>query len=71
MTIADYDRVLVFSKGQLIQNDAPIRLLTKNINDTEVTMKGDFAEMVRHTGVKTSQKIIEIARRSHLDKKLS
>ncbi len=69
LTIADYDRVLVFDKGQLVENDIPIKLLVDDIDDDEVTFDGSFADMVKHTGKKTSFKIIDIARKSYLNKK--
>jgi ABC-type multidrug transport system fused ATPase/permease subunit len=69
LTIADYDRVLVFDKGQLVESDAPIKLLVDDIDDDEITLNGSFADMVKHTGKKTSSKIIDIARKSYLRKK--
>lgn len=65
ITIADYDRVLVFDSGKLVQNDSPINLLVRHEGDDDVTQQGIFAELVKHTGKNMSQKIVEKARKNY------
>ena len=67
-TIADYDRVLVFEKGELLQNDEPIKLLVKNFNDITITQEGMFADMVRNTGKESALEIFDLARNTYLTK---
>jgi len=68
-TIANYDKVLVLSKGRKVEFDEPYRLLVKNIGDTEMTNKeGHFSIMVQNTGPISSKQIFEIAKNAYLQK---
>lgn len=51
-TIADYDRVLVLSHGEVVEFDSPCNLLSK---------RSDFAKMVRETGAQNEAIIRMIA----------
>lgn len=68
-TVANYDRVLVMSKGRAIELDHPYKLLVKEIGDDKITRTdGVFASMVLNTGAKHSAVIFEIAKKSYYDK---
>ena len=58
-TIADYDKVIVMSRGRVIETGSPHQLLQKQ--------KGLFTEMVSHTG-KNADLIRKVARAA-FDKK--
>ena len=57
-TIADYDKVIVMKKGEIMEMDAPWRLIEK---------KGMFYDMVKHTG-KNAEKIMTKAKESYRKK---
>jgi len=68
-TIANYDKVLVLSKGRKVEFDEPYRLLVNNIGDQELTNKGGhFSIMVQNTGPISSRQIFEIAKDAYFDK---
>jgi len=70
-TIANYDKVLVLSKGQKVEFDLPYNLLVKSEGDDKITnTEGHFASMVLNTGPKTSMKIFEIAKEHYEGKKI-
>lgn len=65
-TIADYDRVLVLDKGTKMEYDAPYKLLAQNVGDMTLTNpNGFFGSMVMNTGLKASQRIINIAKEAY------
>lgn len=68
LTIADYDSILVFDGGKVVEHDAPVSLLLSDISQNEVKQRGYFADMVRHTGPKTSLLILEKAKKSYFAK---
>ena len=68
-TIADYDRILIMDNGLLIEQGSPINLLVNNINDETITRETFFSKMVRYTGKENSEKILRMARDTHLQKK--
>jgi len=68
-TIANYDKVLVLSKGRKVQYDEPYKLLVKKIGDQEFTNKeGHFSVMVENTGPISSKQIFEIAKKAYFEK---
>jgi len=68
-TIANYDKVLVLSKGRKVQFDEPYKLLVKNIGDEEFTnQEGHFSVMVQNTGPISSKQIFEIAKNAYFEK---
>jgi len=68
-TIANYDKVLVLSKGRKVEFDEPYKLLVKTIGDHEMTNTGGhFSIMVQNTGPISSKLIFEIARNSYFEK---
>jgi len=68
-TIANYDKVLVLSKGRKVEFDEPYKLLVKDIGDEELTNKeGHFSVMVQNTGPISSKQIFEIAKNAYFDK---
>ena len=68
-TIANYDKVLVLSKGRKVEFDEPYKLLVKNIGDQELTNKeGHFSIMVQNTGPISSKQIFEIAKDTYFEK---
>jgi ATP-binding cassette subfamily C (CFTR/MRP) protein 4 len=68
-TIANYDKVLVLSKGRKVEYDEPYKLLVNSIGDEELTNKGGhFSIMVQNTGPISSKQIFEIARNAYFDK---
>ena len=65
-TIANYDKVLVLDKGRKVEFDEPYKLLVKEIGDEIITNEnGHFASMVLNTGPKTSQQILNVARKKY------
>ena len=58
-TIADYDKIIVMSKGKVAEIGSPHEL---------IEMGGMFAEMVSHTG-RNADLIRKMARSSHEEKK--
>lgn len=42
-TIADYDKVFVMDKGQVVEYGQPLELLTNSPDDMSVTKQGIFA----------------------------
>ena len=63
VTIANYDKVIVMDKGQMVEFDSPYKLLVERIGDEKITnQNGLFAEMVRSTGPVASRKIFQLAR---------
>jgi len=69
--IANCDKVLVLDKDRKVEFDQPYKLLVKNIGDQEVTSKeGYFADMVKNTGSKSSEKIFNIAKDTYFSAKL-
>ena len=68
-TIANYDKVLVLSKGRRVEFDEPYKLLVKNIGDQELTNReGHFSIMVQNTGPISSKQIFEIAKNAYFEK---
>jgi len=68
-TIANYDKVLVLSKGRKVEFDEPYKLLVKNIGDQELTNReGHFLIMVQNTGPISSKQIFEIAKNANFVK---
>ena len=65
-SIADYDRILVFEKGALVQEGEPMGLLVNQISDREVTAQGKFSDMVRNLGEKLAADVLDIARESYM-----
>jgi ATP-binding cassette subfamily C (CFTR/MRP) protein 4 len=49
-TIADYDKVIVMDKGEIVEMGTPLELLTNSPGDRTITRSGIFAEMVLSTG---------------------
>ncbi|KAL4478039.1 hypothetical protein ABPG72_013478 [Tetrahymena utriculariae] len=69
-TIADYDKVIVLDKGQVIEIGTPFELLAQSENDSTITKKSTlFSQMVLHTGPKNADKIFQISKQTHLNKK--
>ena len=58
-TIADYDRVVVMSKGRIVEEGAPWELIEK---------KGKLYGMIKHTG-KNAENIIKKAKAYYFGKK--
>lgn len=54
-TIVDYDKILVMSKGRVVEAGSPYELIEK---------KGEFFRMVQHAG-KNAEVIINRARKTH------
>ena len=68
-TVANYDKIMVMSKGRVVEFDHPYKLLVNEIGDKTITnAKGIFATMVLNTGSKHSKVIFEIAFKSYLHK---
>jgi len=68
-TIANYDKVLVLSKGRKVEYDEPYKLLVHNIGDQELTNTGGhFSIMVQNTGPISSKQIFEIAKNAYFEK---
>lgn len=68
-TIADYDRILVLDKGEIVEIGEPFILLTNEENRNEVTKKGILANFVLSLGEKKANEILEIARNKYYTKK--
>ena len=66
LTIAEYDKVMVVKRGEIVEFDNPYKLLLASINDSD--KKNEFAEMVRHTGPETAQIIFNKAKTRFLKK---
>jgi len=68
-TIANYDKVLVLSKGRKVEYDEPYKLLVNNVGDQEMTNKtGHFSIMVQNTGPISSKQIFDIAKNAYFEK---
>ena len=68
-TIANYDKVLVLDKRRKVEFDAPYKLLAKNLGDESLTnTEGHFGSMVVNTGVKASQRVLNIAKEAYYQK---
>jgi len=68
-TIANYDKVLVLSKGRKVEFDEPYKLLVNSIGDEELTNTGGhFSIMVQNTGPISSKQIFEIAKDAYFEK---
>ena len=68
LTIADYDKVLVMDKGQMVEFNEPFLLLTSLEKPMEISKSGYFADMVKCMGKETSNKLLEITRNFYLEK---
>ena len=66
-TIADYDKVIVIEKGNIVENDIPFKLLTENQADKMITKKSYFAEMVKHSGAENALNTFNIAKSKFLN----
>jgi ATP-binding cassette subfamily C (CFTR/MRP) protein 4 len=61
-TVANYDKILVMDKGQLVEFDAPLKLLVNNENDENITKQGYFSSMVLNTGPRASKAILNLCK---------
>ncbi|CAD8128064.1 unnamed protein product [Paramecium sonneborni] len=61
-TIADYDRVMVIEKGNVLEFDSPFNLLAQSINSTSIDKQTQFSKLVLNTGDSNSQTIFNIAK---------
>ncbi|EAR99878.2 ABC transporter family protein (macronuclear) [Tetrahymena thermophila SB210] len=69
-TVADYDKIIVLDKGQVIEVGTPFELLALSENDSIITKKNTlFSQMVLHTGPKNADKIFQISKQTHFNKK--
>lgn len=66
-TIADYDKVIVMDKGEIVEMGAPFELLANSASDRGVTKSGVFAEMVLSTG-DNADNIFNLAKTKYLSK---
>ena len=69
-TIAEYDKVLVLKHGEIVEFENPYKLLISSFGEDENQKKGEFAEMVRHSGSETAQMILNKAKTKFLQKSL-
>ena len=49
----------------MIEFDSPFKLIANNENDTSITRKGYFSDMIQHTGAESADKIFQIAKDSY------
>lgn len=45
-SIADYDKILVLDKGEIVEFDTPFNLLVNDIDDQNITKETIFSKMV-------------------------
>ncbi|CAK58832.1 unnamed protein product (macronuclear) [Paramecium tetraurelia] len=67
-TIADYDKVMVVSEGQVIEFDTPFNLLANSVNSIFVDKATEFSKLVKNTGEQNTQLIFDIAKSKQLKK---
>jgi len=64
LTIAEYDKVMVVKRGEIVEFENPYKLLIASFNENE--RKNEFAEMVKQSGPETAQLIFTKAKTKYL-----
>ncbi len=67
-TIADYDKIIVMSKGRVVQIGKPFDLLVQRYEDMNITRSSYFSQMVLNTG-QNWKNIFNLAKKKHENQK--
>ena len=68
-TIIDSDKIIVMGEGEVVECDHPFMLLASEDTDSEITVDGHFARMVKANGDSAEKDLFEIAKKNYEDHK--